>query len=378
MKAIVLFLLLTSFLPAKTWIELAKEANFHLDHPGRQAQAPEQKIAYLEARLATLREIMAGSPALIESSPLSEPEHWSSRFIRTHLSLHQLTVIRLKRREWAEVDSLLALARSTRARILQSEPGLVLFLVASASSNTCFQSLPELATIQDPARKKRAFSKLHDHWRKTRVTRELFLLTEKGERRFAEEFAKDPQKYLKEIYRNLDAVPWTLREDFPHQLTLRDILSLPLDQRQMREEALARLTSHYQWLRGDTSYDAFQQSRPAKPARALNDYRSHPNGMGEFLRDGFADPGIAGAAARQIETNLLRDLIWRWLALEAEGATITSHSQLMKHLPASFRKRLQAAAFQIDFESRSISPTGESVLEKLPSNDLSVPQLFTD
>lgn len=380
MKAIVLFLLLTSFLPAKTWIELAKEANYHLDHPGRLIYDPKdhpQRLEYLALNAETIAEILTGDPAVLPVDSFNpERESPTIDLLIALAKLSEFTGIQAKRQEWKEVNDLLDLARKARKRILASEPSLTWFLVAIAPSRTAFQCLDDVPGIEDAAKREAVFAILKSHWDHFRATRSDFAITEKGETRFVREMSRDFKSFLRSLPYNLDAPPIFWNRDFPHELTVRDILDFPLDEEQFREDTLNDLKNECQWIRSGEPIDVLNKILPERPPREPAFYRNDPNGLGKLMHDATPRHQIASAMQRFLQSNRLQEIAWHWLALERTGEVVNRADQVIAQMPESLRENLKTLEIELLPKERLIQAPDEIFFGQKTETRLSVPDLF--
>lgn len=380
MKAPLIFFLLSALLPAKTWIELAKDADYHLDHPGRLIDDPvddPQRLEYLKLNAEAVAEIFAGDPAVLPVDSFDfEKESATGDLMLGLLRVSEFTALQAKRQEWNDVNALLDLARKAHKRILASEPSLVWFLVAIAPSRTAFQCLDELPGIDDVAKREAVFAILKSHWEHFRATRSDFALTEKNETRFAREMTRDFKDFLRSLPYKLDAKPIFWDEEFPHELTVREILEFPLDDEQYREDTLADLKKEYQWIRSDKPFTVLKKTLPKRPPREPAFYRSHPNGLGELMGDAISPHQNATTMMRSLQRDRLREVVWHWLSLERTGAAVTRADQVTALMSRPLKKDIETLKIELLPKERLITAPDDFFFGQIIENRLTVPDLF--
>ncbi len=381
MKAIVLFLLLTSFLPAKTWIELAKEADYHLDHPGRRITEPEddpRRLEYLELNVETITKILGGDPAVLPvdvNGP--EAESPTGDLMMGLVNLSQLTHLRATQQKWSQVNDLFKLAYRVRTRILASEPSLIWFMVATNSGPyTAFECLDEASRIETPAKRDAVFSILNTHQAKLRTTRSEWTTIERGETKFNLEMTKDLKGYLRSINGNLDRSPLFWRKDFPHKVTVRELLDFPFNHKQFETDTLRDLKRQIRWIRSGEPIDMLQKTIKKRLPRPLSFYRDHPNGLGELMRDATPPNELAIIVNHSLCRNLVQGLAWHWLSLERNGQAVTDASQVLTDLPEPLKKKIEEFHLKVLPRERRITASTDSVFGQAIESDITIPNLF--
>ncbi|MFT6863685.1 MAG: hypothetical protein ACJAVK_002246 [Akkermansiaceae bacterium] len=220
-------------------------------------------------------------------------------------------------------------------KIAKIEPALVWSLVTSSFANSAYDSVAEISQIEDPAQKGSTLRKLRQHWLKLRATREDFLLAQKGETRFAIEIAKDFNGSLKLSSLNLDPKPMAWKDDFPHQVTTRELLEFPLDPDASREKLIASLERQFLLIRNTKPWETNAELKKPPLAKDLAFYRKHPNGPYELYTAGVEPFEFIKMVDRRLEINLLHKSRGRgsWQKL------ITTQSPVPRTLPNFSQQR---------------------------------------
>ena len=379
MKLFLLFLIFPTLLQAKTWIELAQEADYHSDHPGRKIENPKdhpKRLEFLKLNTETLKTILTGEPAVMPDTQLSFEDHWSGNFLMAQAHLDQLIEAQTKLQKWDEADELLKLGGEIRKKVWAAEPDYINFMVARSSTQSAYNALEDLARAESPATRKLVFSRLKSHWIRNRPLRKDFLLTEKAELRFAREMANDIKGFLKSTSPNLDSPPLFLEKEFPHQLTAREILKLPFNKDQFREESLKEVRRGFAWIRSGEPITTYLKKSQKRPPRDLKFYQSNPNGLREFLNDCTLDQGIPTLIHHALIMTQLQETAWHWLSLEAGGTIVRDKDHLLKLLPATIRDFVETSEIEIDFFERSLTAPKEPLIVFSIEYTIAVPNLF--
>lgn len=378
MKAVLLLLALCPLLPAKTWIELAREADYHLDHPGNNSRLADDhpsRREYLTLNAETLGHLISGQTAKIPMPSASEQKNFEPEFLKAITNLSSLLRLQIKEGSLAKAETTLQLFGKVRERILDSDPNLLWFQVAHLGTRTCFNSLSELGKIKSVTTREELFKMLRAYWEETKVRKGTFLLTETGESKTAS-FQAGTIPSLIRSYGSLDSEPIILDPDFKPKLTVREILALPFDSEKAKAEAINQTRQSYGLIRQGAKLDELleKENRPHSRSRAF--YESHHNGLWQYALNGFGFCRYPTFFLEIQRSNLLDQITIQWISLEADGVSLEKNEDLIERLPPDLKDRIKESKIEINLSQRMLTDPKIRILEKSIPLTRTVPNLF--
>lgn len=375
MKTIVLFLCLSSFLPAKIWIELAKEADYHLDHPGRRnakvtPNSPD--LDYLHLSRSTLEKISSGTDARCPT----KSDDWFFKVTGCLLDLNHLLEFQASQQDWEQVEDSPELATKFRAKILKNEPTSAWLLTSTVTTYCILRILDDLSGIAEPAERKMRLEKLYRHWENLHISEENLQSIKNGE---TKKLVKHPSG-LKDFLNRDDLSPDDPRyKPLLHEqisLTIDDLRNLKFDPDKAKAIAGNDAETFFEWIASKKPLAQLPKLDGRDPNRKLPFYQNHPNGLFQFYRDSAFYLNIPQMAAAQRLKAATQRACFLWLLAESTGTKIDLKDQFTTKLPRHLHNEFADEDTRIDFATRLIDVSKHPLkLEKYPKN-ITVPNLF--
>ena len=375
MKILILLLFLTSFLPGKTWVELAKEADYHLDHPGRRKtkvtpNSPD--LEYLQLSRKTLEQISSGADARC-------PTKAGGCFFRVTgclLDLNHLIEFHASQQEWEQVDDSLKLATRFRRKILTNEPTSSWLLTSTITTYCIIRVLDDLPGIADPGKRKARLQKLYHHWENLQISEADLLVIKTGEIRRFVNSTTGLSDYLEGKKKTPDKPPLLFSFHDKISLTESELRDLKFDAPKSKTVSKDDAEIFFKWIASKKPLDQLPKLNGRDPNRQLPFYLNHPNGLFHYYRDSWLYLNIPRMAAAQRLKRATQRACFLWLLAESSGRKINHIDQLTRNLPLHLHDEFAHEHSRIDFKARVIDVSEHPLkLKRYPKN-ITVPNLF--
>lgn len=356
MKVFLIILYLIDPASSRTWLEIAREADFKNDHPGRLATeiTPDSEaLNYHELRLKVLTEVVKGDPAPYPSS--SEAAKLKSSISIGILDISRLAEFRASQQDWKGVFEALELSADFKSLILKSEPTILWYLTVTFVSRTALSCAEHISEIESPEKRNEVLRKLRDYSVALAGTRTEFAITEKAEirRRLLE--AKSLKERLSRIKLDHDLPPLWWNPEMKPRLSIRDLLKLPFNAELSEKRALAIFKDQYHWIRSRQSSLKYQELNGQGQRHDLSFYQEHQNGLFEiFLNCQRKGSDAAGYADRIEMLGLANTVAWKWLEYEMKKEPPRVADDLINLLKPREQLDIARRKFEINFLERTI------------------------